>query len=122
MNLDALDDRGIARLVIILVIAVLVLLIPILYSIFKNFKGDVDESECAIAVESAQKKLDAEYLQNPDMTLEEAEEAATSGVRTLFDICPGGGECVVRERADGEGYEIYCLVHGSMDDKEEDVK
>ena len=116
MNLDALDERGVARLVVILVIAVLVLLIPILYSVWRNFRGDVDESGCAIAVEAAQKKLDAEYLINPNMTLEEAQEAATSGVRSLDDICPGDGQCVVVKRKDGNGFEIYCTVHGAPEE------
>ena len=119
MNLDALDERGVARLVVILVIAVLVLLIPILYSVWKNFQGDVDEGECAIAVQAAQKKLDEEYLTNPGMTLEEAEIAATSGVRSLDDICPGGGRFVVEEREDGDGFKIYCTVHGAPEDDEE---
>ncbi|MCR5469135.1 MAG: hypothetical protein K6F37_09255 [Lachnospiraceae bacterium] len=106
------DNSGMARLVIILLAAVIILAAPIIWGIANSTKEDVDKSGCAIAVEAAQKKLDEDYITNPNMTLEEAVKSATSEVRSLDDICPGGGHCVVVEKKDGNGYEIYCELHG----------
>lgn len=108
--------EGVARLIVIMIIVIIVLAFPIGYAIWNNFKNEVENSECRIAVEAAQKKLDTEYLHNPDMTYEEAVEAATSSVRGLDDICPAHNECIIEKDSDGEGYKIYCSVHGSMDE------
>lgn len=106
------DDRGVSRIIVILLLAVIVLLVPIIIKSWNRFKWEVDKKECDIAVDSAQRKLDDEYLLKPDMTKEEAELAATSEIRSLTDTCPGGGEYVVVKKRDGNGYEIYCKLHG----------
>lgn len=106
-----LDNRGVSRLIVIMVIAVIALSIPIAYGIWTSFRADAERKECAIAVQSAQRKLDDEYLMNPEMTHEEAESAATSEIRSLDTTCPSGGKYKVVKKKDGTGYRIYCELH-----------
>ena len=111
INQKLKEKCGVARLIVILLVLIIVLAFPIGYAIYKNAKAAIDARGCAIAVETAQKKLDADYLQNPNMTYEQAVISATSGVRELDDICPAGGICAVTENPDGDGYVIYCKLH-----------
>ena len=103
---------GMSRLVVIMALAVLALSIPIIWGAAMNVKEESERKECSIAIGSAQRKLDDEYIANPDMTKEEAEAAATSEIRSLETTCPGGGHYVIVKRSDGDGYEIYCDLHG----------
>ncbi len=107
------DNRGISRLIVIMAIAVIALMIPIIWGICVNVRAQSQKRECDIAIGSAQRKLDDEYLLNPDMTEIEAEEAATSMIRSLTDTCPSGGRYIVVKKKDGSGYKIYCELHGS---------
>ena len=105
------DKRGISRLVWILILAVVIMAVICAFPLAKSFKESVDARECAIAKESAQKKLDTEFLSNPNMTPKEAIKAATSEVRTLADICPGGGHVhIVKDQETGK-YTIVCDLH-----------
>ena len=105
------QTAGVSRLVAILIAAVIILSIPIIWGAWKSVQEDTERKECAIAIGSAQRKLDDEYLANPDMTPEEAEAAATSEIRSLEGTCPGGGRYVIVKRKDGKGYQIYCDLH-----------
>lgn len=102
---------GMSRLVVIMALAVLALSIPIIWSAAMGVKADTERKECAVAIGSAQRKLDDEYIANPDMTPEEAEAAATSEIRSLEGTCPGGGTYVIVKKQDGKGYKIYCDLH-----------
>ncbi len=102
---------GMSRLVVIMALAVLALSIPIIWSAAMGVKADTEQKECAVAIGSAQRKLDDEYIANPDMTPEEAEAAATSEIRSLEGTCPGGGTYVIVKKQDGKGYKIYCDLH-----------
>ncbi len=103
---------GMSRLVVIMALAVLALSIPIIWGAAMNVKEESERKECSIAIGSAQRKLDDEFIMNPEMTPEEAEAAATSEIRSLEDTCPGGGRYVIVKRLDGDGYKIYCDLHG----------
>lgn len=103
---------GASRLIVLLIIAVIALLLPIIWGIVIHLREDVDKRGCDIAVEEAQNRIDQEFILNTDMTLEEAVKAATSEVRSLDNICPSGGHCVVVQKKNGQGYEIYCELHG----------
>ena len=105
------QTAGISRLVVILAVAVLALSIPIIWGAAMNVKEESERKECSIAIGSAQRKLDDEYIANPDMTPEEAEAAATSEIRSLEGTCPGGGTYVIVKKQDGKGYQIYCDLH-----------
>lgn len=102
---------GVSRLVVILAVAVLALSIPIIWGAWVSVREDTERKECSIAIGSAQRKLDDEYIANPDMTPEEAEAAATSEIRSLEGTCPGGGTYVIVKKQDGKGYKIYCDLH-----------
>ena len=102
---------GVSRLVAILIAAVIALSIPIIWSAAMNVKSESERKECSIAIGSAQRKLDDEYIANPDMTLEDAEAAATSEIRSLETTCPGGGQYIIVKKKDGKGYMIYCDLH-----------
>ncbi len=106
------QTAGVSRLIVIMAVAVIALSVPIIWGAWVHFREDAERKECAIAIGSAQRKLDDEYIANPDMTPEEAEAAATSEIRSLKETCPGGGRYVIVKRADGDGYEIYCELHG----------
>ncbi len=107
-----IDNRGISRLIVILIIAVVILTIPIIWGVWERVRSETERKECSIAVQSAQRKLDDEYLLNPDMTMEEAKKAATSEIRSLEETCPSGGKYVVVKKKGGNGYRIYCELHG----------
>ena len=111
MKSKHIDNRGVSRIIVIMTIAVIALTIPIIWGIWKSFETDAERKECDIAIKSAQRKLVDEYLMNPDMTLEEAEDVATSEIRSLDDTCPAGGKYVVVKKEDGNGYRIYCTLH-----------
>lgn len=106
------QTAGVSRLIVIMAVAVIALSVPIIWGAWVHFREDAERKECAIAIGSAQRKLDDEYIANPDMTPEEAEAAATSEIRSLEETCPGGGRYVIVKRLDGDGYEIYCELHG----------
>ena len=103
---------GMSRLVVIMALAVIALSIPIIWGAWKSFQADAERKECAIAIGSAQRKLDDEFIANPEMTPEQAEAAATSEIRSLESTCPSGGRYVIVKKFDGSGYEIYCEIHG----------
>ena len=79
-----LDNRGVSRIIVIMIIAVIALTIPIIWGIWKSFESDAERKECDIAIKSAQRKLVDEYLMNPDMTLEEAVLFAKDAEAKLF--------------------------------------
>ena len=104
---------GVSRLIVLMIAAVIALSIPIIWGVWTRVQAETERKECAIAIGSAQRKLDDEYIANPAMTKEQAEAAATSEIRSLETTCPGGGQYVIVKKKDGNGYEIYCELHGS---------
>ncbi len=112
MKRGCLDNRGVSRLVVIMTIAVVLLALPIAWGIWTSVQAETQRRECDIAIGSAQRKLDDDFMMNPNMTPEEAEEAATSEIRSLDDTCPAGGHYAIVKKKDGSGYRIYCELHG----------
>ena len=111
------DRRGVSRLIVLLIVLVAAMLVVVGIPLFIHFKGNTDERGCSIAIESAQRKLDTEYLTDSGMTYDEAAEAATSGVRDLDDICPAGGHVYVVETSNSSKYKLVCGIHDA-DSKE----
>ena len=68
---------GLSRLALILILAILVMLVVILVPMILPYFGQAEDTGCATAMKSAQRKLDNTFVLDGEMTTEEAEKAAS---------------------------------------------
>ena len=104
------SQAGVARLVLILLIAALVLLAVVLVPMLAVYYNRADSRNCSIGIRSAQRKLANSYLLEGDLTQEEAEQAATQAVKDFRDLCPSGGEIYLLKGGE-TGYTVVCGLH-----------
>ena len=101
---------GLSRLALILILAILVMLVVILVPMILPYFGQAEDTGCATAMKSAQRKLDNTFVLDGEMTTEEAEKAATQAVKDFDDLCPAGGE-IYLIRGGTTGYTVVCGLH-----------
>ena len=101
---------GLSRLALILVLAILVMLAIILVPMILPYFSQAEDTGCATAMKSAQRKLDNTYILDGEMTEAEAQRAATQAVKDFDDLCPAGGE-IYLIRGGTTGYTVVCGLH-----------
>lgn len=106
------SDRGMNRLVAIVLVLVVVLVLAALYPAYRLYKTRSDALGCLAAMKKAQDWLDVEYLTHYSLTLEEAEAVVEKSRWEMDTVCPAGGDSHLVYRPDSEQiYRIVCGLH-----------
>lgn len=105
-----LCDRGVTRLTLLLLIAVIALAVIIAIPIAQRYLARSEDAACALAIASAQRKIDeSEVLAGGELSAEEARLAATQAVKDWDELCPSGGDCYLLPKQGG--YTVVCALH-----------
>lgn len=106
------SDRGINRLVFILLILVIVLMIVAAIPVYRAYKLRADQYGCTVARKKAQDMLDVEFLGNYSLSYEEAIAVVERSKWEQDALCPAGGDYYLVERKDSDQiYLVTCGLH-----------
>lgn len=104
-------SRGITVLTAVLLCAVLAAAVLAAVPLARGARANANASECNLAIESAQRKIDEMTVATGgELSEEEARQAATQSMKDWNELCPGGGDCRLIPREDG-GYTLVCALH-----------
>ncbi|MCR5138129.1 MAG: hypothetical protein K6C12_13765 [Oscillospiraceae bacterium] len=109
------QSLGVARLVVILAVAALVLFCAALYPVIQWYRFRADALGCLAALTSSRNQLIEEYLFRMDEknSAEEAKEYVAYAMVGWDDLCPGGGTTYIVEKKDTpEVWDVVCGLHG----------
>ena len=108
------QNRGIARLVVILTAAALVLLAAALYPVIQRYRFRADALGCLAGLDTARRQLAAEYLfEGENSSAEEARDYVGFVMAGWDDLCPGGGTTYIVPKDDSElAWDVVCGLHG----------
>ena len=108
------QNRGIARLVVILTVAALVLLAAALYPVIQRYRFRADALGCLAGLDTARRQLAAEYmLVGENSTAEEARDYVGFVMDGWDNLCPGGGTTYIVPKDDSElAWDVVCGLHG----------
>lgn len=94
----------------LLLIAVIALMVIIAIPIAQRYPARSEDAACALAIASAQRKIDeSEVLAGGELSAEEARLAATQAVKDWDELCPSGGDCYLLPKQGG--YTVVCALH-----------
>ena len=105
---------GIARLVVILTAAALVLLAAALYPVIQRYRFRADALGCLAGLDTARRQLAAEYLfEGENSSAEQARDYVGFVMAGWDDLCPGGGTTYIVPKDDSElAWDVVCGLHG----------
>ena len=108
------QNRGIARLVVILTVAALVLLAAALYPVIQRYRFRADALGCLAGLDTARRQLAAAYLfEGENSSAEEARDYVGFVMAGWDDLCPGGGTTYIVPKDDSElAWDVVCGLHG----------
>ncbi|MCR5664860.1 MAG: hypothetical protein K6G17_08340 [Oscillospiraceae bacterium] len=107
---------GIARAVVILAVAVLVMALVILIPIIRKYNRMGENVACAAALDTARRQLIDDYMLNgfKDIDAEYAKGRIGFVMNGWDDLCPGGGTVyIIHSEKTGVGYDVACGMHAS---------
>lgn len=112
MREKLLSERGISRLMAIVLVLVVVLILVAMYPVYRAYKRHADEVGCLAAMKKSQDWLDVEFLSNYSLSFEEAQAVVEKSKWEMDTVCPAGGDShlVYRENSD-QIYQVVCGLH-----------
>jgi len=111
------SERGLSRLVAILLALTLVMLVVVGIPVYRHYKAIADEIGCMAALDTAWRQTAVDYLaNNQNPTAQEVKDVVTYAMDGWDDLCPGGGTVYVVETDEsdttGLPYKLVCGIHG----------
>ena len=108
------QNRGIARLVVILAVLALVLVAAALYPVIQRYRFRADALGCLAGLDTARRQLAAEYLfEGENSSAEQARDYVGFVMAGWDDLCPGGGTTYIVPKDDSElAWDVVCGLHG----------
>ena len=108
------QNRGIARLVVILAVLALVLVAAALYPVIQHYRFRADALGCLAGLDTARRQLAAEYLfEGENSSAEQARDYVGFVMAGWDDLCPGGGTTYIVPKDDSElAWDVVCGLHG----------
>ena len=109
------QNRGIARLVVILTVLALILLAAALYPAIQHFRFRADALGCLAGLDTARRQLADLYLfEGENSSAEEARDYVGFVMAGWDDLCPGGGTTYIVPMENSElAWDVVCGLHGS---------
>ena len=106
---------GVARLIVILAAAVLILAIICLIPAYRYYQESAKNIACATALDSARRQLAAGYMLDgfQNGSAQDAKALVTHAMNGWDDLCPDGGTVYITRREDSPlDWDVYCGLHG----------
>ena len=109
------QNRGIARLIVILTVLAVILLAVALYPVVQHYRFRADALGCLAGLDTARRQLADLYLfEGENRSAEEARDYVGFVMAGWDDLCPGGGTTYIVPKEDSElAWDVVCGLHGS---------
>ena len=102
------SERGMSRLVAILLIAIIALALAIILPHVLPLGERAEARSCELALERANRELAAAYMLSPE---DFSEEKAREAIADFDHLCPAGGEIYLAPTGEAMPFEIRCRLH-----------
>ncbi|MBR3555535.1 MAG: hypothetical protein IKN89_06455 [Oscillospiraceae bacterium] len=103
-------DKGVRRLIYLLVFVVLLLAVMIVLPLIQNREHKAEAYACTLAIRRAQDAVLVEFYSDPEMTQQDAAVVVDKSKLAREDLCPSNGDYYLVP-VNGGGWRVTCGLH-----------